>query len=669
MARQNRDDGTACGKRPSALFKFVAAVFAVACIVGSARALTWNVGTKRIVAPPGGVDSGTAVVPSAVIINPGDSTASFPVVFNIGTFYTDTQNVTDLAHGDSVTVSFDPWVALQRGVQTVRCSTELAADESTANDRVTRTDTVRVRDIGVDSIITPKGKINLGVAVTPQARVTNHGTGTAMYWARFLIGTTIRESSFVFSLAPGASQTVSFTSWTPESLGTFTTLCTLALFGGSDMVPGNDWKQDSFTVVTLAKDAGALRVVAPTGVVDSGAVFAPQAMVRNFGTDAASFPAIFKIGTTYADTQQVTNLPSLDSTLVTFANWTASPPGTFTTRCSTALANDSNAINDKCSDSVKVIIRTTDVGAVRFIALPDTVDSGTVVVPQVVVYNYGLNEQSFPVKLVIGTYYTTYADTQQVTNLESHESLTVTFKNDTVRFRGSNPARCSTMLAGDQVTANDRVVKNIFQRVRDIGVFSITAPIGVVPQDTVVTPTATLWNYGNGLDSFAVIFRIGTFYADTIRTLDSTYKSVTFRPCTLNVAGTFSVECTTAMAGDVGPTNDYKVDSVQVTYTGISATDQGSGLPRTVTLRGSGPFAGRVAIEYGLPRSAAVRLEVYDACGRLVQVVAAGVGQPGYHTAVWKCTDEHGKAVAEGAYFVRLVADGKTLTSKLVKME
>lgn len=667
MARPYRNEGSACGRRPTALLRFAAAVFAVACIAGPAMAWTWDVGTKRIVSPPRGQDSGTAVVPSAVIINPGDSTASFPVVFNIGTFYTDTQNVTDLAHGDSVTVAFDTWVALQRGVQTARCSTELAADESTANDRVTRTDTVRVRDVGVDSIMAPKGRINLGVAVTPQARVTNHGTGTAMFWARFFIGTAVRESSFLFNMAPGTSQTVSFTAWTPESLGTFTTKCSLALFGGSDMVPGNDWMQDSFTVVTLAKDAGALRIVAPTGVVDSGAVIAPQAMVRNFGTDTVSFPAIFKIGTTYTDTQQVTNLPSLDSTLVTFKNWTASPLGTFPTRCSTALANDSNATNDKHSDSVKVIIRTTDVGAVRFIAPPDTVDSGTVVAPQVVVYNYGLNTDSFAVRLVVGTFFPIYTDTEQVTGLASHESLTVTFKNDTVRWRGLWAAKCSTMLTADQVTANDAATKNIYQRVRDVGAVSITAPVGSVPMDTVVIPAARLHNFGNGVDSVPVIFTIGTFYADTIRTRDT---MVTFAPCTLKVAGTFSTVCSTALVGDVNPTNDAVHDSVVVASGGISSSNA-PGVPRTVVLssKNASVLAGPASIMYGLPRSAQVRLEVYDACGRPVQTLAAGVGEPGYHTVVWRGTDARGRSVPEGAYFIRLVADGKTLTTKLVKLE
>ena len=80
MAPQYRDDGSVRGQRPATLCKLVATVFAVVCIVGPAMAWTWDVGTKRIVSPPAGVDSGTAVVPSAVIINPGDSTGTSVVV-------------------------------------------------------------------------------------------------------------------------------------------------------------------------------------------------------------------------------------------------------------------------------------------------------------------------------------------------------------------------------------------------------------------------------------------------------------------------------------------------------------------------------------------------------------------------------------------------------------
>jgi hypothetical protein len=661
---QYRDPVSAHGRGPAALRKLATTVLAVVCIVGIATALDWNVGTKRIAIPGNNVDSGTAIVPTAVVVNYGDSIASFPVLFSIGTFYADTQNVINLNPGDSIPVPFDTWVPIQRGAQAAACSTALVADESTANDRRTRNFTVRVTDVGVDSIMAPKGNINLGVAVAPMARVTNHGTGSAMFQARLTIGTVYSESVFTFGLAAGASRTDTFASWTPGSLGTFPVLCTLAYFG-ADQVPGNDWKQDSCTVVTIARDAGVMHIVAPTGIVDSGAILAPKAMVRNFGTDTISFPAIFTIPG-YVDTEQVTELGPLDSVLVTFADWTAGPVGTFVTRCSTALADDSNAVNDVRSDSVKVIIRTTDVGAVRFIAPPDTVDSGTVVAPQVVVYNYGLDAQSFPVRLTVGTFFPIYTDTQQVTDLASRESLTVTFKDDTVRWRGLWGARCSTMLAGDQVLANDRVTKNIFQRVRNVGATSITAPTGVMPLDTVVMPAALLRNFGNTTDSFPVIFSIGTFYADTVRTNDT---MVTFKPCTLSLAGTFGVECSTAMTGDVNPANDAVFDSVQVVGGGISGADMTPGLPRTVTLTSNGPFAGRVAIQYGLPKSAAIRLEVYDACGRRVQTVASGISQAGYHTEVWKCADERGRTVAEGAYFVRLTADDVTLTNKVVKTE
>jgi hypothetical protein len=664
MACQYRDNGSARGRRPAALRKLVATVFAVVCIAGPAMAWTWDAASVRFIAPAGNnIDSGTVVAPSAVVRNLGDSTASFPVIFSITPDYLDTVDVESLASGDSMTLTFADWTAIHRGTATAKCTTALVADESTANDRISRSFNVRVRDVSADSILVPKGNINLGVTVTPQARVTNHGTGNATFWAKLRIGTFYSESSFVNGLGSGASSTRSFANWTPDSLGTFAVACTVAL--ANDLVSSNNLVQDSCTVIILAKDAGTMRIVTPSpnGIVDSGAVIAPQAMVRNVGTDTVSFPAIFKVGT-YTDTQQVTNLASLDSILVTFADWTAEPLGTLVTSCSTALAGDSNAVNDKRSDSVHVIIRNTDVGAVRFTAPPDTVDSGTVVPVKAWVRNFGLVMQSFPVRVRLGSL---YSDTVQVESLAAHDSLEVTFADYPVAVRGLQTVRCSTMLTGDQVVTNNLAWKYVFRRVRDVGALSITAPTGLVPVplDTVVTPTAKLWNFGNTIDSFPVIFRIGTFYEDTVRTNDTV---ATFKPCTLNVAGTFSVMCSTAMNLDVIPANDAVYDSVQVTAGGISATDA-PGIPRTVTLSSNGPFAERAAIQYGLPRNAAVRLELYDACGRLVQVVASGVVQAGYHTAVWKCTDQHGRAVAEGAYFVRLVADGVTLTSKVVKTE
>jgi len=469
MVRQYCDRSGGRGQRPAALLKFAAIALAVVCLAGTASAWSWDATSVRIVQPAGNnVDTGTVVAPSAVVRNLGDSAASFPVVFSITPDYVDTVQVNSLIPGDSLTLTFDSWTALHRGAATAACSTALAADESTANDRVSRNFNVRVRDVSADSIVAPKGSINLGVAMTPQARVSNHGTGSASFIARLRIGT-VAESAFVMNLAAGTSRIVSFPNWTPDSLGTFGVACTLALNG--DSVPANNLVQDSFTVIVLAEDAGVMRVVAPRGLADSGAVLTPQAMVRNFGTDTISFPAIFTVGT-YTDTQQVTNLASLDSLLVTFDNWTAEPVGWLTTRCRTALEDDSNPNNDSRSDSVHVIIRTTDVGAVRIVAPPDTVDSGSTVPVKAMVRNFGMEMQSFPVRVRLGSL---YSDTVQVESLAAGDSIEVTFADYPVAVRGLQTVRCSTMLTSDQDVSNNLVWKWVFRRVRDVGALSITA--------------------------------------------------------------------------------------------------------------------------------------------------------------------------------------------------
>ncbi|MBN2466113.1 hypothetical protein JXD38_10885 [candidate division WOR-3 bacterium] len=666
MMRQYRRRGSCPGPVP--LRKLVAVVFAVACMVGPTMAWTWDAASVRFVAPTqNNVDSGTVVTPSAVVRNLGDSTASFPVLFSITPDYLDTVDVVDLSPGDSVTVTFTDWTALQRGTTTAACSTALVADESTANDRISRDFSVRVRDVGVDQILAPVGIINLGLTVTPQAKVTNYGTSRASFWATFRIGDSYVDSSYVFRLSAGDSGVVEFADWTPDSLGTYAVSCTAAY--SDDIVPANDLAQDSCTVQIVPEDAGVMRVVAPTGLVDSGAVFAPQAMVRNFGSNPISFPVIFTVGT-YADTQQVTDLASLDSLLVTFADWTAEPLGMLTTRCSTALTGDPIPSNDEASDSVNVFIRNTDVGAVLFTAPADTVDSGAVVPVRAWVRNFGLAMQSFPVMARIGT--TWYADTVQIDSLAAGDSVEVTFADYTVPFRGSITARCSTLLAGDQVVANNRALKTIFRRVTDVAATRIVGPVGSVDSGIVVPVEAMVRNRGNTPASFFALFTIGTTLVDIalvsdLGPLDSAL--VAFGDWMASPTGTFTTQCSTAMFGDQVPSNNAVYDSVQVVALGISGPDPLDGVPRTVTLSGSGPAAGRVAIQYGLPRSAVIRLEVFDACGRRVRVLASGISEPGYHDAAWNCTDEHGRVVAEGAYFVRLIADDVVLTSKVVKTE
>ena len=77
------------------------------------------------------------------------------------------------------------------------------------------------------------------------------------------------------------------------------------------------------------------------------------------------------------------------------------------------------------------------------------------------------------------------------------------------------------------------------------------------------------------------------------------------------------------------------------------------------------PTRDQVRFDLSLPRPAVVRLDVLDAAGRHVRSLAHGPCEAGALTFVWDGRDGRGRAVAGGRYFLRLEADGRTLTRSL----
>jgi hypothetical protein len=196
------------------------------------------------------------------------------------------------------------------------------------------------------------------------------------------------------------------------------------------------------------QDVGAYLLSAPAGTVDSGSSTAPQARVRNYGTTAATFPVIFRVGA-YADTQNVTDLAAGDSATVTFDSWTATTRGVNATHCSTSLSDDWCPANDKKTGSV--IVRVRDIACTQLLALPDTVDSGATIAPRAVVRNSGTTNETFSTRLSIGP---DYADTVSVT-LGTGRSDTLDFAGWSALSLGTFTVACSTMLATDMNPAND----------------------------------------------------------------------------------------------------------------------------------------------------------------------------------------------------------------------
>lgn len=79
------------------------------------------------------------------------------------------------------------------------------------------------------------------------------------------------------------------------------------------------------------------------------------------------------------------------------------------------------------------------------------------------------------------------------------------------------------------------------------------------------------------------------------------------------------------------------------------------------------PFNPSTVISFSLPRESTVRIEIYDATGRLVGRLLDGNRLPaGPHAVEWNGRDARGRVVPSGVYFCRLTAGKERLSRKLV---
>ena len=303
----------------------------------TADPIVFDVGVTQIFVPSGTLDSGTVVTPKVRVKNFGNVSASFPVALKIGGFYNDIQ-FTNLNPGESTLVSFLDWTATQVGTNGVKCSTALSNDANRSNDAKIGSVTVRVIDVGVTQIVAPKDTIDSVGIITPVARVRNYGSAAATFSVTFNIGGVYFQSRNK-TLAAGIEDTVGFPAWSSVP-GNYITRCSTYLAG--DIRRSNDTLSGTARIRTV--DVGVTQIIVPTGDIDStGGTITPQAWVINNGSEVVTFNVTFKIGTFYSQTRAKTLSPSIQDT-VSFSGWIPNR-GTFTTRCSTYLANDHNHAN------------------------------------------------------------------------------------------------------------------------------------------------------------------------------------------------------------------------------------------------------------------------------------------------------------------------------------
>jgi hypothetical protein len=87
----------------------------------------------------------------------------------------------------------------------------------------------------------------------------------------------------------------------------------------------------------------------------------------------------------------------------------------------------------------------------------------------------------------------------------------------------------------------------------------------------------------------------------------------------------------------------------------IAGRDAGLGLARPSV------FAHRTTVPFHLSAAGRVRIEIWDASGRLVRRLVDEDRGPGDHQVIWDGSDGAGRASSPGAYFMRMSVDGRSL--------
>ncbi|MFB3909939.1 MAG: FlgD immunoglobulin-like domain containing protein [Candidatus Eisenbacteria bacterium] len=81
------------------------------------------------------------------------------------------------------------------------------------------------------------------------------------------------------------------------------------------------------------------------------------------------------------------------------------------------------------------------------------------------------------------------------------------------------------------------------------------------------------------------------------------------------------------------------------------------------------PFNPRTTIRFGLPSAGDVRVEVFDASGRLVRTLVDGQQSAGFHSVVWDGKDDANRSVGSGVYYYKVQAGEKQTSRKMLLLK
>lgn len=198
-----------------------------------------------------------------------------------------------------------------------------------------------------------------------------------------------------------------------------------------------------------------------------------------------------------------------------------------------------------------------DMMAKRIVAPAETVGYQDTITPQVQFVNTGNTLARFTARLRIGSGYEITVNRESP--LYPGDSCLIDFAPWVAAPLGEVAVACTVALPGDRRSWNDTLFSSVQVVMRDVGCLRIVAPIDTVDSGAVVRPRAFVRNYGGLSAIFPVRMTIGTSYQEMVNITLAPGDSVLvlFPEWNASQVGTWVVRCSTMLARDNNPANDY----------------------------------------------------------------------------------------------------------------
>jgi len=528
----------------------------------------------------------------------------------------------------------------------------------------------RAHDVGVQSIVSPTGRIPSGSPINVEAVIKNFGSNEETFPATALIMTQTDDTVFAkestLTITARTEQSVVFGEFTPDPDMVYDVMFYTALVG--DENPANDTLMDE---ARTTPDAGATRIVSPLGKITPGVIVDAQAVIMNYSAEPKDVPATLTVvdtvtGSTILDKDTTLALGAAESLSVVFGQFTGVIGSFYDIIAYTSLAGDDDPTNDT----------TTATAVCRFGSAPDS-------------FGYF------------------YESTQE--------------PGDTVTFSWIDPAG-GTQLTGWAPSADDGIVSrtlpfafkfyttgapnitqinvctNGFLETSTVTTYLNTA----LPNNTIQNLIAPFWDDMNLTTSGAVYENIGTDASYVVYTYVGvprynttelqTFQVVLYRNTNkirfnyLDVNGTLN-DNTIGIQGATGaggfyqqyvfggvPPNHIVADSTSIVFScdrvvGIEDTRDVAPTANVLHIAKPNPaFKGTAQISFSIAKSGVVSIDIYDATGRIVRNLVNSPYAAGEYTVTWDGKNDRGNESMAGVYFYTIKTANYKSTRKLVLM-